>query len=95
MGFLDRFRRKQEDESSRLARLSRTGRIVEGEILDIVVDVAGNITQVFYSYSIGGVAYHSSQTLDAEQQHRKADYSPASRVTIRYDPRQPANSIVV
>ena len=32
MGLLDRFRRKKEDETSRVARLLQTGRIVEGTI---------------------------------------------------------------
>ncbi len=94
MSFLDRFRRKKEDESSRIARLSKTGRIVEG----IVIDVRGDgdrISQVFYRYTIAGVDYESSQELNGEQMARPASYAPGSSIIIRYDPRQPANSIVM
>ena len=48
MSFLDRFRRKKEDEAARFARLSRTGRITEGSVLDIKSDDQDRITHVFY-----------------------------------------------
>jgi hypothetical protein len=95
MSFLDRFRSKREDEAARISRLLKTGRIVEGTILDINLDHSGRITHVFYTYNISGVEYESSQPLDAQQQDRKMKYSPGARVVIRYDPRQPANSVVV
>ena len=95
MRLLDLFRSKKEDEPSRRNRLLSTGRIVEGSTLDIVSDDAGNGTQIFYSYSVAGTVYESSQTLDSEQQAAKHKYRPGAQVTVRYDPRQPANSIVV
>lgn len=95
MSFLDRFRRKQEDEASRITHLIRTGRIVEGDVVDVNSDERGRITHVFYRYSIAGVEYESSQKLNAEQMGREVDYAPGARIVIRYDPRQPANSIVV
>jgi hypothetical protein len=95
MSFLDRFRKKKEDEASRIARLLKTGRIVEGHILDITADPDGRITHVFYAYNIAGVEYESSQALDQKQQETSAKYAPGSRVVIRYDPRQPGNSAVV
>jgi len=96
MGFLDFLRRSQEDpEAARRARLLRTGRITEGTVIDIQTDEAGIITHVFFNYQIGGVEYESSQSLDAHQQLKPASYAPGSRITIRFDPHQPANSIVV
>ncbi len=95
MGFWDRFRRRKDDEPSRIARLLLKGRIVEGRVVDVQEDGAGNITQVFYSYNISGVDYESSQSLNPEQQRLRARYIPGARITIRYDPRQPPNSIVV
>jgi hypothetical protein len=95
MSFLDRFRKKKEDEGSRIARLLRTGRIVEGQILDVTSDATGHITHVFYTYNIAGVEYESSQALDEQQQTYSKRYWPGARVEIRYDPRQPANSVVV
>jgi hypothetical protein len=95
MSFLDRFRRKKEDESSRIARLSRTGRMADGEILDAVIDDDGKILQVTYSYMLAGVQYESSQDLSVSQQEHSHKYAPGRQIVVRYDPRQPANSIVV
>ncbi|SRR5205809_3035724 len=95
MSFLDRFRRKKDDESSRIARLLATGRIVEGRVLDVLEDAEGNVTQVYYSYNVAGVDYETSQLLSPEQQRLKNQYIPGARITIRYDPRQPPNCIVV
>jgi hypothetical protein len=95
MSFLDRFRKKVEDEASRIARLSKTGRMTDGNIIDAVSDNAGRITQVTYTYMLAGVLYESSQKLNDLQQQRSFDYAPGKQIVVRYDPRQPANSIVV
>jgi len=95
MSFLDRFRHKKEDEPARIARISKTGRIADGVVLDATSDSNGLITQVCYSYTISGVQYESSQDLNREQQKRYVDYSPGTSITVRYDPRQPANSVVI
>ena len=95
MSFLDRFRRKTEDEASRIARLSKTGRMTDGNIIDAVSDPAGRIIQVTYRYELQGVLYESSQKLSAAQQQHESDYAPGKQIIVRYDPRQPANSIVV
>jgi hypothetical protein len=95
MSFLDRFRKKVEDEASRVARLSKSGRMTDGNIIDAESDNNGRITQVTYTYMLAGVLYESSQALSAVQQERSFDYAPGKQVVVRYDPRQPANSIVV
>jgi uncharacterized protein DUF3592 len=95
MSFLDRFRKKTEDEASRIARLSRTGRMADGKIIDAVSDQSGRITDVTYTYMLAGVQYESSQALSASQQERSSDYAPGKQIVVRYDPRSPANSIVV
>ena len=96
MGIRDIFkRRKTDDEAERRQALLRAGRITEGSIFDIITDEAGAITHVFYSYEINGVEYESSQLLDAGQRQRSADYFPGARVTVRFNPRQPGNSVVV
>jgi Protein of unknown function (DUF3592) len=95
MSFLDRFRKQKEDEASRISRLSKTGRMTDGEILDAVSDNDGRITQVTYTYTLAGVQYESSQALSDPQQQRSSDYAPGRQVVVRYDPRSPANSIVV
>ena len=95
MSFLDRFRRKTEDEASRIARLSKTGRMTDGNIIDAVSDRDGKILEVTYTYMLSGVQYESSQVLSDAQKQHDTDYAPGKQIIVRYDPRQPANSIVV
>ncbi|MCA1592585.1 MAG: hypothetical protein LC754_08045 [Acidobacteria bacterium] len=96
MGILDLFRRKKaDDEAARRAELLRRGRITDGSIFDIVTDEAGATTHIFYNYQINGVEYESSQLLDPEQQQRTTDYAPGASVVVRFNPRQPGNSVVV
>ena len=96
MGLLKLFRRDKGDpEAERRALLLRTGRIADGSILDVGTDEAGNVMHVFYTYHFNGVEYESSQTLDAEQLARRQDYFAGAHCTVRFDPRQPANSVVV
>jgi hypothetical protein len=95
MSFLDRFRKHTEDEASRIARLSKTGRMVDGKIIDAVSDNDGRILEVSYTYELAGVQYESSQALSDLQQQRSHDYAPGNQIVVRYDPRRPANSIVV
>ncbi|HEY0763307.1 MAG TPA: DUF3592 domain-containing protein [Pyrinomonadaceae bacterium] len=95
MSFLDRFRKKPEDEASRIARLLKTGRMADGRIIDAVSDNDGRISQVTYTYELAGVLYESSQALSTSQQERSNDYAPGKQIVIRYEPRRPANSVVV
>ena len=96
MGIRDFFKRnKTDDEAERRQALLRMGRITEGSIFDVITDEAGAITHVFYNYEINGVEYESSQLLDAGQRQRSGDYFPGARVTVRFNPRQPGNSLVV
>jgi hypothetical protein len=96
MGILDIFKRKKSDgEPERRTALLRAGRITEGSIFDVITDEAGAITHVFYNYEINGVEYESSQTLDPDQRLRSGDYFPGARVTVRFNPHQPGNSVVV
>ena len=95
MSFLNRFRKKIEDEASRIARLSKTGRMTDGNIIDAVSDNDGRIIQVTYTYVLAGVQFESSQALSDLQQARSNDYAPGNQIVVRYDPRRPANSIVV
>jgi hypothetical protein len=95
MSFLGWFRRNKVDpEIARRALLLRVGRIGEASILDIDVDPEG-YEILSYCYTVGGVDYETVQRLNEEQLSRKDNYLPGSRVDLRYDPRRPANSIVV
>ena len=84
--------RPDADELERRRRdtLVRNGKMGDGEILD--VDAAS----VMYSYYIRGVAYTATQDvgtlLSLLPEDRMKMIGP---VSIRFDPRNPANSIVL
>ena len=69
--------------------------MADGKIIDAVSDQSGRITEVTYTYTLAGVQYESSQALSESQQARSSDYAPGKQIVVRYDPRSPANSIVV
>lgn len=96
MSFWNPFRRKQIDtEAERRERLLQQGRIADGTIIDIGASDTNDADVIYYTYEINGVDYQSSQTLNPEQQQRPLNYSPGASITVRYDPHQPANSVVV
>jgi len=89
------FRRNKVDpEVARRALLLQRGRLGEATILSTDVDPDG-FEILAYCYTVGGVDYETVQRLNDEQMTRKEFYLPGSRVDLRYDPRHPANSIVV
>ena len=95
MALLGLFRRKKEDpEIARRNALLRHGRLGEATVLGLDVDSEGNEV-LSYLYTVGGAEYEAVQLLDAEQLQRKAKYTPGAVVTLRYDPRRPANALVV
>lgn len=110
MSLRDLFRRKPADtEADRRARLLQTGRITDGFVTDIgaddtdaasyvdpAADLAAEPDVIYFIYNVSGVDYRSSQTLTPEQLRRSTTaYAPGATITVRYDPRQPANAIVV
>lgn len=96
MSFLNFFRRQKVDqEAERKSRLLRAGRIAEARVFDVGTNESGTVIHVFYSYNVGGVDYESSQVLSDEQRARTDDYAPGTGITVRFDPHQPANSVVV
>lgn len=95
MSLLARFRRSKVDpEVQRRALLLQSGRIGDATILGILSDAEGN-QLLSYCYTVAGVDYETVQRLDDEQLSRKDDYLPGTMVALRYDPRRPANSVVV
>jgi hypothetical protein len=95
MSLLARFRRKKVDpEVARRALLRRSGRLGDATVQDTTQDAFG-CANVSYIYNVGGAEYESSQSIDLEQSQREQDCLPGTRIAIRYDPHQPANSVVV
>lgn len=79
-----------ERERRRRARISVLGRLGDGMLTDVQGDL------VYYSYSVHGVPYNTSQDISALRALVPADASLiAGAVTLKYLPRNPGNSIVV
>lgn len=74
------------------AWLLRFGRIVEGEIIEVQEDETG--TTVYYRYRISNVHYESAHALLPQQLRSGSRYKPGDAVTVRFDPRHPARSVV-
>lgn len=95
MSFLGRFRRNKIDpEVQRRALLLARGRLGEATVLGISSESDGT-ELLSYCYTFAGVDYETVQRLSEEQLNRKDHYLPGARVALRFDPRRPANSVVV
>jgi hypothetical protein len=95
----------EEQERARRQFLARSGRLVDGMLLDICEvespakskkETARTLTMLIYNYRIGGVDYESSQDITdmrgvVDATHVRAGF-PCS---ARYQPGNPQNSIVV
>ena len=96
MPFKNLFRRPKIDtEAERQERLLKTGRIAEGTIIDSDGATLDEITQIFYVYTINGADYESSHLLTETQRETPGKYAPGAKISVRYDYRQPGNSVVV
>jgi hypothetical protein len=98
-------RRPTADEIERelRAQLVRSGRIIDGTILDVteLEDPAEpgherDIRFVLYKYEIGGVVYECSQEVTALRDYvNPAELRLSFPCSVRYDIHRPENSIVV
>jgi len=99
IAYVLRGRRVSSDELERRRRmeLALTGRIIDGVIVDTPLfhqDEEDAAVLIGYRYRIAGVVYECCQdvaTLRSETEHFRIDLP----VSIKYDPRNPANSIIV
>ncbi|HTA46447.1 MAG TPA: hypothetical protein VK789_28585 [Bryobacteraceae bacterium] len=85
-------RRPTAEELERLRRLgvNKKGKLGDGEI----VDVDG--VSIVYSYSVAGVIYTTTQDATSLQEDLPVDrMTMVGPVMIKFDPRNPANSIVL
>jgi hypothetical protein len=78
----------EERERRRRAWLVATGKITDAMLVEIRENV------VFYSYLVRGVEYTASQDLAGLVEETVLDFSGISAMSVRYDARNPANSIV-
>jgi len=94
MGLIDTLlRRKKSDPDARRRHLLATGRITDGVIIDSEISAADDEI-VYYTYTLNGVDFESSDVLTLEQRKDRLKYAPGAKVGIRYDQRNQGNSIV-
>ena len=79
----------EERERRRRAHLVAVGKLNDASLVEIRENL------VFYSYSVRGVEYTASQDLSRFVGEAAVDFSGVSAMSVRYDARNPANSIVV
>ena len=79
----------EERERQRRAWLVATGKITDAMLVELRENV------VFYSYLVRGVEYTASQDLARLVDLVALDFAGISAMSVKYDARNPANSIVV
>lgn len=85
----------EEIERARRDLLASTGRITDGAITDMATPPEDPTPDVIvYSYRIGGVAYECAQVVTGLADHVR-DIRIDLPIQVRYDPHNPADSIVV
>jgi hypothetical protein len=95
MRFLDHFRKNRRlTEEQRREFLLKNGRITEGTILDNDVTESGGEI-VYYLYSVSGADFESSDVLTPDQLLEPVKYAPGAKVSIRFDPKNHSNSVLV
>jgi hypothetical protein len=94
-----RWRRKSPDEIERLRRMSvnACGRIIMGRVVELAEPQpdgpAGPV--LLYDYEVAGVTYEAAQDLSALPAiAAAAPFLPGQIANVKYDPRQPTNSII-
>jgi hypothetical protein len=89
-------------ERGRREYLLEVGRLIDGTVLDMTdIDTPGAAgggwkRHVFYKYQIAGVSYECSQEVSVlTERMAEARVTPGMPASVRYDPHNPTNSIVV
>jgi hypothetical protein len=97
-------KRPTEDEIEKLRRegLVKSGRIIDGTVIDISdLDPQesgreAGMRLILYKYAIAGVVYECSQDVTLMQDHVDIyDCRLGFPCSVRYDPHRPVNSIIV
>lgn len=93
-----------EIERERRAYLNRIGRIVDGQVLEIVERPAeeGGASKsaihklLLYTYSISGVSYEAAQDITGLEERACLDKVVSGQPAgVKYDPSNPSNSILI
>jgi len=79
----------EERERRRRDRLAAHGKMADAVLVEIREDL------LFYTYAVRGVEYAASQDVSALAERVPRDYFSIASVAVKFDPRNPANSIVL
>ena len=79
----------EERERRRRSALVARGKMSDAMLVEIRDDL------LFYSYGVRGVEYTASQDVSMLKQYMPLDFSTIDAVSVKYDPKNPANSIVL
>ena len=79
----------EERERRRRAWLTAAGKMGDATLVEV------RDTLLFYSYDVRGVEYTASQDIAALGERAPSGYSVTGPICVKYDARNPANSIVV
>ncbi|MBZ5612076.1 MAG: hypothetical protein LAP87_27675 [Acidobacteriia bacterium] len=79
----------EERERRRRAALVARGKMGDATLVEMREDL------LFYTYAVRGVEYTASQDVSGLKQYIPADLSVLAPVGVRYDAKNPANSIVL
>ena len=79
----------EERERRRRDALAAHGKMADAVLVEIREDL------LFYTYAVRGVEYTASQDVSALTERVPRDYSSIASVAVKFDPRNPANSIVL
>lgn len=95
MGLFNLLRKKKgrDLEAERRQFLSTHGRITDGRIIDSDSMQDGREI-VFYTYTLGGVDFESSEVLTEEQSREPLKYAPGAKIGVRYDSKNHGNSML-
>ena len=79
----------EERERRRREALVAGGKMGDANLMDVRDDL------ILYSYHVRGMEYTASQDISRLKSHMPADLSCLGSVSVKYDARNPANSIVL
>ncbi|MBK9155770.1 MAG: hypothetical protein IPM25_16450 [Chloracidobacterium sp.] len=92
MGLLSFIKKRKRDPFAERKRLLlENGRITDGVIIDTETMPNGDEI-VYYTYSLNGVEFESSELLNEEQLRDPLKFAPGAKVGVRYDPKNQGNS---
>jgi hypothetical protein len=78
-----------EKERRRRLMLLSAGKMGDANLVDIQEGL------LVYSYAVGGVEYTASQDVSSLKSFVPGDVASLGSICVKYDPRNPANSIVL